>query len=461
MRKIYDSPIPYNNCQLDSMKYLLSIWEKLIFIGTSPELPIEIFENIKNTNRICIINAFLTIQGGLFVYYLMPTQMIHWVVIFSGSCYLWSLLLNYYHYFSIAKILPWLVAIVSVFYVSSVLGSESDVHTLYVIIIIGAIMSHAESSRKALFVLISLPIILTIILILTDFSLFAPDEAIPLDIKNNIASNVFVINLISSIVATYFYLHRTTLFKANINRSRDELNEKYSELQKVNQEMDRFVYSVSHDLRAPIVSSLGLISIAMKEDEVEKIKYYLSLQEKSLWKLEKFIAEILVYSRNNRMEINIQNIDIQELISDILTSQNLALESPSIKAKTEFVLNAPIYSDEQRLTAVLNNLISNAIRYRNKKSIQSFVHISVESSFEYIHIKITDNGLGIGEEHLPKIFDMFYRAHTRSEGSGLGLYIVQEVIQKLNGKISVTSELGEGTTFEIEIPNLNKTDLTP
>lgn len=436
------------------MHYLISFWQFLTNIGTNPTQDISVFENIRNTNRVCIINTFLTIQGGLFVYYIMPKQDIHLPIIFSGFCYLIGLIFNYLEKHLWAKMIPSLVAIISVFYVSSVLGPECNVHTLYTIIIIGAMMAHTESPRKIQLFLIAIPIILSFILFLTDFSLFESEVNIPVETKQKIASNVFIINIISSIIATYFYLHRTQLFKENIKRSRDELDNKYSELQKVNQEMDRFVYSVSHDLRAPIVSSLGLIGIAMKEEEVEKIKYYLSLQEKSLWKLEKFIAEILSYSRNNRTNLSIQNVDIQEVIQDILAAQNLALESPSIKAQMQFQLNAPIYTDAQRLTAVLNNLVSNAVRYRNKNSTQSFLHISIDSTEENICIKITDNGLGIGAEHLPKIFDMFYRAHSRSEGSGLGLFIVKEVVSKLGGNIEVDSILGEGTSFEILIPNL-------
>lgn len=436
------------------MHYIKSFWQFLTNIGTNPNQDISVFENIRNTNRICIINTFLTIQGGLFVNYIMPHQGIHLFIIFSGFCYLIGLYFNYLQQFLWAKMLPSLVAIFSVFYVSSVLGAESNVHTLYTIIIIGAMMAHTESPRNVQMTLIAVPIILTLILFSTNFSLFESSVFISTETKQKIASNVFFINIISSIIATYFYLRRTQLFKENIKRSRDELDEKYSELQKVNQEMDRFVYSVSHDLRAPIVSSLGLIGIAMKEEEIEKIKYYLNLQEKSLWKLEKFIREILSYSRNNRSEFRAENIDIQEVVEEVLAAQNLELEIPSIKAQVEFELNTHVYTDAQRLTAVLNNLVSNAVRYRNKNSVQSFLHISVESNVDDIYIKITDNGLGIGEEHLPKIFDMFYRAHTRSEGSGLGLYIVKEVIDKLGGNITVSSTLGEGTTFEISLPNL-------
>lgn len=436
------------------MKYVLWLWETLISTGVSPEQNIDVAENIKNTNRICIINGVLTIQGGFFVHYLMPEQQFYWAIIFSGICYFLGLVCNYFHQILFAKLLPWVIAIISVFYVSSVLGAESDVHTLYVIIIIGAMMSHSESNPNIIFALVILPLILTLILVLTNFALFAPAIPIPIPIAKKISVNVFFINVLSSIIATYFYLHRTNIFKKHIKQSKDELNDKYLELQKVNKEMDRFVYSVSHDLRAPIVSSLGLIGIALKEEEIEKVKYYLQLQEKSLWKLEQFISDILVYSRNTRMEIQPEQIDITALIEEVLSSQNLDLANSPVKVTTQLEIQSPIFSDKQRLTAILANLISNSVRYRNKKSDACFAHITVSSTQSQINIHIEDNGIGIAADHLPKIFDMFYRAHSNSEGSGLGLYIVKEVIQKLGGEIKIDSELGKGTAFDILIPNL-------
>lgn len=102
---------------------------------------------------------------------------------------------------------------------------------------------------------------------------------------------------------------------------------------------------------------------------------------------------------------------------------------------------------------VFNNILSNAVRYRDPWKEDSFIHIQIESGYTQAKIKFTDNGIGIGEEYLDKVFKMFFRASADSKGSGLGLYIVRGAVEKLGGTISVTSQLGSGTTFEIILPN--------
>jgi signal transduction histidine kinase len=226
------------------------------------------------------------------------------------------------------------------------------------------------------------------------------------------------------------------------------------ELKKANYELDRFVYSTSHDLRAPLNSMLGLIEIAKDETEDLPTLEYLRLLKMSAKKLDGFICDILDYSRNSRMEVNKELIDFKELLGE--TTQHLKFMG-DISRKVDFTIdvtgNIPVYADKSRLSTVLNNLISNAIRYQNLKVPNPFVDITVETFDAQTKITICDNGIGISKEFHPKIFDMFYRVSHQSIGSGLGLYIVKEAVNKLNGTIEVQSKLGEGTTFFISIPN--------
>ena len=110
-----------------------------------------------------------------------------------------------------------------------------------------------------------------------------------------------------------------------------------------------------------------------------------------------------------------------------------------------------VQSDAYRLKVVFSNLISNAIKYHDLAKDKPYILISCDKNHGY-HINVEDNGIGIPEEHQSKIFDMFYRAHDRSEGSGLGLYIVKETLTKIGGQISVASEHGKGSTFSITLP---------
>ncbi|MTI19999.1 HAMP domain-containing histidine kinase, partial [Fulvivirga sp. RKSG066] len=106
-----------------------------------------------------------------------------------------------------------------------------------------------------------------------------------------------------------------------------------------------------------------------------------------------------------------------------------------------------------RLKTVITNVLSNAIKYSDKKKESSFIDIDIEVTEDTCEIQVKDNGIGIRQEYLDSIFDIFYRADENAKGSGLGLYIVKDTVDKLNGQVEVTSDYGKGTTFDISIPN--------
>ena len=226
------------------------------------------------------------------------------------------------------------------------------------------------------------------------------------------------------------------------------------ELKTANYELDRFVYSTSHDLRAPLNSMLGLIEIAKDDTNEDITREHLIMLKRSAKKLDGFICDILDYSRNARMEVAMEEINFKELITDI--TENLKFigdNNRAIEFITEISGETSIYSDKNRLITILGNLISNAIRYQNAQIANPYVRIQIQISQTETRIVIEDNGIGMSEEVHSKIFDMFYRVSHESVGSGLGLYIVKEAVNKLNGEIKVESEVGVGSTFLIKIPN--------
>ena len=123
--------------------------------------------------------------------------------------------------------------------------------------------------------------------------------------------------------------------------------------------------------------------------------------------------------------------------------------SSSIKIKG----TTPFYSDYERLKMVVNNLISNSIRYKGYGRDPE-LKFNIKINKKYAEIDVIDNGIGIDKDHIEKVFNMFYRASDKNVGSGLGLFIVKETIEKLNGKVSISSKLNEGTSVHIKIPNL-------
>ena len=231
-----------------------------------------------------------------------------------------------------------------------------------------------------------------------------------------------------------------------------ELEKQNEELVKVNSELDSFVYSTSHDLRAPLVSVMGLIDLSKREKDPELRSHYFEMIVNSMQKLDSFIKDITDFSRNARMQVEFDEIDFNELVESIF--EELQYMQGSDLEKRINIENVEVFvSDPRRLKMIFNNLISNAIRYQSEENGTPYVAMDITTDEKGAHIVIHDNGLGIRDEYLARIFDMFFRASETSQGSGLGLYIVKEAVEKLGGSISVDSKQGEGTRFEINLPS--------
>ncbi|HOS47959.1 MAG TPA: HAMP domain-containing sensor histidine kinase [Bacteroidia bacterium] len=228
-----------------------------------------------------------------------------------------------------------------------------------------------------------------------------------------------------------------------------------TELKKVNEELDRFVYSVSHDLRAPLTGMLGVIMLAEKDEKDSKNSDYFRLLKCSVKRLDCFISDILDYSRNSRLERRPEVVDFKSILDDVNVSLHAMLgKVEDVKILANINCNHQFKTDKTRLTMVLSNLISNAVRYRRIGCEPSFVKIDIKTNEDGADILVEDNGIGIKEDVQGKVFDMFYRGSDASVGSGLGLYIVKEALDKLNASIKLTSVVGKGTKFAIHLPTL-------
>jgi signal transduction histidine kinase len=235
----------------------------------------------------------------------------------------------------------------------------------------------------------------------------------------------------------------------------EAMRKQYEELMKINKELDSFVYSVSHNLRAPLRSVLGLISVMRMEDDKRgnPFKEYYDMMENSMHKLDDTLKEILDYSRNARQELSVERIDIQQLLDDNLEKMQFMPGSSSINKEINIREDSPLYSDKYRISVIFNNLISNAIKYYDPYKENPSLRISIEVTKERARLEFEDNGIGIDKQYQDKIFNMFFRATQSSEGAGLGLYIVQEAVEKLKGTVVIKSEIRKGTTFIIDFPN--------
>jgi len=242
---------------------------------------------------------------------------------------------------------------------------------------------------------------------------------------------------------------------------RDITELKLNELKLIqaNKELDRFVYSASHELRAPLKSILGLSRVALMDFKAKNYEYeeqYMHGIERCTLRLDRLVSDIIDYSRNSRQDLNLEMINFSELIPSIIGDLNYTETTP-VEKRVNIDEEIGFFSDKRRLAIVLTNIISNALKYSDSSKNKSFISIKIRTTTDSCFIEIEDNGIGIDEEHLDNIYNMFYRATEASDGAGLGLYIVKETLGMLLGKIEVTSILNEGVTFKIEVPNSSMT----
>src|SRR5690606_22547121 len=259
---------------------------------------------------------------------------------------------------------------------------------------------------------------------------------------------VVMVSWASYAISSFITDKRKAYLQHQIKERTSELQKANEELMQRNTELDRFVYSASHDLSAPLKSILGLIRVSKMDEPGETHMQYLSMMERSVNKLENFIHEVVSYSRNTRMPVKLESFSFKELVESLLLDHEYSPNFKHITFVVEDELSVPMVSDLMRMKIILNNLLSNAIKFHwidiDRKP---FIKIQLrEEKNEYV-IEISDNGRGISEDHIKRIFEMFYRATDDAQGSGLGLYILKESVIKLGGTVEATSNIDEGTIF--------------
>lgn len=240
----------------------------------------------------------------------------------------------------------------------------------------------------------------------------------------------------------------------DIYSTRLQLRQRNQELEKAYEELDKFVYSASHDLRAPLMSVLGITNLALMETDVQSQNEYLELIRQSVKKLDIFIINIIDYYKNARGQAQITEINFKELINEVCTSIQFLPEYGNINIDIHVGQDSAFMSDLIKLRIIFNNLITNAVKFQDRSKEQSYLKIAVDIQDACLKLRFEDNGVGIREEDQERIFKMFYRAEAVNSGSGIGLYIVNEAVKKLGGEIKVFSEFEKGSIFEVIIPSI-------
>lgn len=232
-----------------------------------------------------------------------------------------------------------------------------------------------------------------------------------------------------------------------------EQKRQHLQLEKENEHLDHFIFKTTHDLRSPIHSVMGLLALVENAREEERAQY-LQMARNSLMKLEALIDEVNKFYRVDKMAVANERINLRNLLDGEIALLKNHPYAQKISFELDFKITSEIFSDPLRLKTIFGNVLSNAVKYSDRKKSDSYIHIAACANDDEIAVTISDNGIGIAEENITRIFDIFFRATSEASGTGLGLHIVKDTVERLNGKIEVQSQLNVGTQFKIYLPNL-------
>jgi signal transduction histidine kinase len=245
---------------------------------------------------------------------------------------------------------------------------------------------------------------------------------------------------------------RVTERTKELKKSEGELILKNDELRKINIDLDNFVYTASHDLKAPISNIEALTNLLkgrLDKSLSEENKKLLDMIGLCVQKFKTTIEDLTEITKvqKNREQEEEEYISIKEILEDIKIDINQLAVQSKVSIEEDFEVNTIVFA-RKNLRSIMYNILSNAIKYRSNDRPPK-VRIKTCLEEEYVVLSIEDNGLGISKENHNKIFKMFKRLHNHVEGSGIGLYIIKRIIENRGGKIEVESELNMGSTFKV------------
>jgi two-component system, sensor histidine kinase and response regulator len=236
-----------------------------------------------------------------------------------------------------------------------------------------------------------------------------------------------------------------------------ELSRKNQQLLRINTDLDNFIYTASHDLKAPIANLEGLLNLLdgkIKEALSERELDLLHMMYQSIGRFKRTIKDLtdIAQLQKELEQETAETVSLPLLLDEIKADISQLLESCGAQLRVNLQLEEFGYSSKN-LRSVLHNLITNAIKYR-QPDVPLQLAIDCCRLGGYIQMRIADNGQGIPEKHQDKIFSLFKRLHKDVEGSGMGLYIVKRIVENSGGRIEVDSAVGKGTTFTLYLKDL-------
>lgn len=218
-----------------------------------------------------------------------------------------------------------------------------------------------------------------------------------------------------------------------------------------NRELNTFIYKASHDLRSPIASLIGLIKVAQLEFTNETICNYLKMMDQTSVRLDKILRTLMDMISIKQEEPHYSTVKFAAIVQRVIESKKYS-EIHTLDISLDFDKDATLKTDTELLVLIMENLVENALKFRDTNKVKCELKISLIQFPHKNQIIVRDNGLGILKDFQSKVFDMFYRANDTFPGSGLGLYIVKNFVEKLQGRLSLKTEFCVGTSVLVELP---------
>lgn len=235
----------------------------------------------------------------------------------------------------------------------------------------------------------------------------------------------------------------------------EQLALREEQLKEKTDELNTFFYRTTHDLKGPIASIIGLTTLATKESDPKTAGMCIEKIEQSALRLNNILLDFIKIMQIKERKTEAELINFSKLTEGIIQSIKYSTGKDVVDFKTWVAPNLVFHSDDNLIDSILYNLISNAVNYRrNNGEDPPFVFVQIRSFGNGVVIIVSDNGIGIRKEIQNKIFNLFFRGSEDSKGTGLGLYILKNAVNKLNGRVSIDSEVNKGSSFTVYLPDL-------
>ncbi len=235
-----------------------------------------------------------------------------------------------------------------------------------------------------------------------------------------------------------------------------KVKEKTASLEKLNREMEHFIYKTSHDIRGPLATLKGVTNVALMDVKDPMAVNYFQRLDSTATKLNRVLSRLLIINQVNQATLNIEPVSVNEVIDEIIEQERRNGLPPRMKIIKEIPDGLVFPSDRQLLGIILSNLIDNAIKYHTESDrVEPFVRIEACTDNGVLKVNVIDNGIGVNAQDSDKIFQIFYRGTEKSETGGVGLYLCRLATERLQGKIGVTVyHQKHHTNFFVELPEI-------